>query len=156
MLPTGGGQAASDSSGVVLPQLSSASLAAVTAGEADSDGLGSQQSVATASNINLLNGLITADRVVGIASVTSNGNKASGGFDGSSIANLMVNGTLVSGTDFTPAPNTRMTIPGGYVVLNEQTVGGKGRGVSMSVNMIHVYLTSGDEIVVAAASSSIQ
>lgn len=155
-LPAGGGQMAADTSGIATTQLSSASIAAVTAGEADSDGLGSQQSVATASNVSLLGGMITADRVVGIASVTSNGNKSSGDYDGSVITNLTVNGTLVSGTDFLPAPNTRMNIPGGYVVLNEQTTAGHGKGTSVSVNMIHVYLSSGDEIVVGAASSSIQ
>lgn len=156
-LPSGGGQASNDTVGVSAgSQLSSASVAAVTAGEADSDGLGSQQSVATASNLSLLNGMITADRVVGIASVTSNGNKAAGDFDGSSITNLTVNGTLVSGGDYTPPPNTTMTIPGGRVVLNEQVVNGKGRGMSVSVNMIHVYLTTGDEIVVGSASSAIQ
>lgn len=155
-LPTGGGQASDDAAGVSTAQLSSASTAAVTAGEADSDGLGSQQSVATASTVNLLNGMITADRVVGIASVTSNGNKTAGDFDGSVITNLTVNGTLVSGGDYTPAPNTRMTFPGGYVVLNEQNTNGRGKGMSVAVNMIHVYLSTGDEIVVGSASSSIQ
>jgi len=155
-LPAGGGQASDDATGVSTNQLSSASAAAVTAGEADSDGLGSQQSVATASTVNLMNGMITADRVVGIASVTTNGNKAAGDYDGSVISNLMVNGTLVSGSDYTPAPNTRMSIPGGYVVLNEQTTNGRGKGMSVSVNMIHVYLTTGDEIVVGSASSAIQ
>jgi hypothetical protein len=154
-LPAGGGQASDDATGVSTAQLSSASAAAVTAGEADSDGLGSQQSVATASTVNLLNGMITADRVVGIASVTSNGNKTTGDFDGSVVTNLMVNGTLVAAGDYTPAPNTTMSIPGGYVVLNEQT-SGHGRGMSLSVNMIHVYLTTGDEIVVGSASSAIQ
>ncbi|HEX4634129.1 MAG TPA: choice-of-anchor P family protein [Gemmatimonadales bacterium] len=155
-LPAGGGQASDDASGVTLTQASTASTAAVTAGEADSDGLGSQQSVGTASTVNLMNGMITADRVVGIASVTSNGNKTAGDYDGSVITNLMVNGTLVSGGDYTPAANTRMNIPGGYVVLNEQTTNGRGKGMSVSVNMIHVYLTTGDEIVVGSASSSIQ
>lgn len=155
-LPAGGGQMSADTGAVALSQISTASIAAVTAGEADSDGLGSQQSVATASNVNLLNGLITADRVVGIASVTSNGNRSAGDYDGSVITNLSVNGVLVSGGDYTPAPNTRMTIPGGYVVLNEQASAGHGKGTSVSVNMIHVYLTTGDEIVVGSASSSIQ
>jgi hypothetical protein len=156
-LPTGGGQASNDTAGVSMSgQLTSSSISAVTAGEADSDGLGSTQSVATASDVNLLNGVVTADRVVGIASVVMNRNKFSGDVDGSSITNLSVNGTLVAGGDYTPAPNTRMTIPGGYVVLNEQAVNGKGSGMSVSVNMIHVYLSSGGEIVVGAANSAIQ
>jgi len=157
-MPVGGGQASDDAANVAMPQLTSASTAAVTAGEADADGLGSQQSVATASNVNLLNGLITADRVVGIASVTMNGKTIAGDVDGSVITNLVVNGTPVSSGDAMPAANTRMNIPGGYVVLNEQTMsGGHGnQGMSVSVRMIHVYLTTGDEIVVGSASSSIQ
>src|SRR6266550_3562913 len=53
--------------------------------------------------------------------------------EGSSLANLVVNGLQVDD----PAPNMRLALPGvGYVVLNEQmpTSGG------ITVNMIHVVL----------------
>jgi len=54
-------------------------------------------------------------------------------------------GPILTGLD---APVSRrghgpkMTIPGGYVVLNEQISAGHGKGTSVSVNMIHVYLSS--------------
>ena len=108
--------------------------------------------------MNILDGLITADGVVAMASSTIDNSNA----EGSSLANLVVNGVQVSD----PAPNTRVDLPGvGYVVLNEQiaTAGG------ITVNMIHVvlqqpvlgllgvitgYSTTGN-IVVGSASSSV-
>lgn len=108
-------------------------------------------SSATLGAVNILNGLITADGVVAMATSTIGNANA----DGSSLANLVVNGTQVDD----PAPNTRMNLPGvGYVVLNEQipTSGG------MTVNMIHVVLqqtalgltrTTGNIIVGSATSS---
>jgi hypothetical protein len=109
-------------------------------------------SSATLGTVSILNGLITADGVVAIATSTIGNVNA----EGSSLANLVVNGVQVDD----PAPNTRMSLPGvGYVVLNEQlpTSGG------MTVNMIHVVLqqtvlgitrTTGN-IIVGSASSSV-
>jgi len=109
-------------------------------------------SSATLGSVRILNGLITADAVVAMASSTPEGSST----EGSSIANLVVNGTTV--TD--PAPNTRVDLPGvGYVVLNEQTTTSGG----VTVNMIHVVLqqpgltgprTTG-EIIVGSASSQV-
>jgi hypothetical protein len=108
-------------------------------------------SSATLGTVNILNGLITADGVVAMASSTAGSSNA----DGSSIANLVVNGVQIAA----PAPNTRVELAGvGYVVLNEQVATSNG----MTVNMIHVvlqqrvlggYVTTGD-IVVGSASSS--
>ncbi len=109
-------------------------------------------SSATLGTVNVLNGLITADGVVAMATSTIGDVNA----EGSSLANLVVNGVQVDD----PAPNTRMSLPGvGYVVLNEQlpTSGG------VTVNMIHVVLqqtvlgitrTTGN-IIVGSASSSV-
>ena len=86
-------------------------------------------SSATLGAVNILNGLITADGVVAMASSTVGSADA----EGSSLSNLVVNGVSLSD----PAPNTRVDLPGtGYVVLNEQipTSGG------ITVNMIHVVL----------------
>ena len=90
--------------------------------------------------------------MVAIASSTPEGSST----EGSSVANLVVNGTAV----IDPAPNTRVDLPGvGYVVLNEQTTTSGG----VTVNMIHVVLqqlgltglrTTG-EIIVGSASSQV-
>ena len=109
-------------------------------------------SSATLESVSILNGLITADAVVAMSSSTAEGSNT----DGSSVANLVVNGTSL--TDV--APNTRLSLPGvGYVVLNEQTTTPGG----VTVNMIHVVLqqsglfgtvTTG-EIIVGSASSQV-
>lgn len=115
-------------------------------------------SSATLESVSILNGLITADGVVAIASSSAQGSNA----DGSSLANLTVNGVSLG----EPAPNTRVDLPGvGYVVLNEQTNTTDG----ITVNMIHVvlqqpvlgllgrvvgYQTTG-EIIVGSASSGV-
>ena len=114
-------------------------------------------SSATLGTVSILDGLITADGVVAMASSTIENSNA----EGSSLGNLVVNGLQVDD----PAPNTRVNLPGvGYVVLNEQipTSGG------ITVNMIHVvlqqavlgllgqvtgYRTIGDIIVGSATSS---
>jgi len=109
-------------------------------------------SSATLGAVNILNGLITADGVVAMATSTVGNANA----DGSSLANLVVNGVQVDD----PAPNTRMNLEGvGYVVLNERipTSGG------IKVNMIHVVLqqtvlgitrTTGN-IIVGSASAKV-
>jgi len=114
-------------------------------------------SSATLESVSILNGLITADGIVAMASSTIDNSNA----EGSSLANLVVNGVQVSD----PAPNTRMDLPGvGYVVFNEQIPTGDGVTSSgITVNMIHVvlqqlglfgYETTG-EIIVGSASSGV-
>ncbi len=117
------------------------------------DGVNSDAvSTATLGRVSILNGLITADGVVAIATSTSGNSNA----DGSTLANLVVNGVQIAA----PAPNTRVELPGvGYVVLNEQIVTDGG----ITVNMIHVvlrqpilggYQTTGN-IIAGSASSSV-
>ena len=109
-------------------------------------------SSATLGAVNVLNGLITADGVVAMATSTIGNANA----DGSSLANLVVNGVQVDD----PAPNTRMNLEGvGYVVLNERIPTNGG----IKVNMIHVVLqqtvlgitrTTGN-IIVGSASAKV-
>jgi len=105
-------------------------------------------SSSTLESVSVLNGLITANGVVAIASSTGGTSDA----EGSSLANLTVNGVSLDD----PAPNTRVNLPGvGYVVLNEQTTTPGG----ITVNMIHVVLqtlgvTTG-EIIIGSASSQV-
>jgi len=87
-------------------------------------------SSATLGAVNILNGLITADGVVAMATSTVGDANA----EGSSLAHLVVNGVDI---DDNPAPNTRMDLNGvGYVVFNEQIRTSTG----ITVNMIHVVL----------------
>ncbi len=154
---TVGQQASADLTGISLAQLTANVGSAVTAGEGGSDGLATAQTVSSAAAVNLLSGLITADRVVSVASVVANGKTLTADGSGSSVTNLVVNGVLqAGGADFTPAPNTRINLPNGaYVILNEQIQTGHGAsGLTMTVNMIHLYTSTGD-IVVGSSSSTI-
>src|SRR5690348_10041351 len=76
-LPSGGGiQSADDSASSVAGLLSTGSATSVTSGSADASRLG-VQGVATAADVNILNGRITASRVIAIATVSDAGNRAS-------------------------------------------------------------------------------
>lgn len=144
VLSAGGGLAQDQASDVTVGTWVTAQNAfAIASGEADgsySDAVSS----ATLGNVNILQGRITADAVVAIASSTKNGSDT----DGSTIANLVVDGVAMSD----PAPNTRVELPGvGYVLLNER-LPGKGGGNGLTVNMIHVVMQDGDIIVGSATS----
>lgn len=116
--------------------------------------------VATASSqvgveqANLVNGLVTADLVVAMASCTGNGTTATCSSVGTTILNLVVNGVPVG--NITPGPNTVIPIPGiGTLTLNEQTTGGDNvASASLTVNLIHLNLDgtlgTGDLIVASA------
>src|SRR5256712_135499 len=158
VLPADGTLAQSQASDVTVGTWVTAQDVFATATGATDDALSDAVSSATLGTVSILDGLITADGVVAMASSTIDNSNA----EGSSLANLVVNGVEVSD----PEPNTRMDLPGvGYVVLNEQiaTAGG------MTVSMIHVvlqqpvlgllgvvtgYRTTGN-IVVGSASSSV-
>ncbi|OLD16958.1 MAG: hypothetical protein AUJ01_09730 [Acidobacteria bacterium 13_1_40CM_3_65_5] len=158
VLPTDGTVGQNQASDVTVGTLVTAQDAFATATGAADGAQSDAVSSATLGTLSILSGLITADGVVAMASSTVDNSNA----EGSSLANLVVNGTQVDD----PAPNTRLDLPGvGYVVLNEQipTSGG------ITVNMIHVvmqqpvidllggvtgYQTTG-EIIVGSASSSV-
>ena len=158
VLPTDGTLAQSQASDVTVGTWVTAQDAFATATGATDDALSDAVSSATLGTVSILDGLITADGVVAMASSTIDNSNA----EGSSLANLVVNGTQVSD----PEPNTRLDLPGvGYVVLNEQI----GTAGGMTVNMIHVvlqepvldllgvvtgYRTTGN-IIVGSASSSV-
>jgi len=168
VLPAGEAMATDQGQSVDVAGLVSAQDAfAIVTGDADPTYGSDAVSSATLGAVNLLNGLITTDGVVAIASSTLGDGYVASDAEGSSLANLIVNGTAVSD----PAPNTRVDLPGvGYAVLNEQSVTGDGVTSSgITVNMIHVvlqqpilgilgqvigYQTVGN-IIVGSASSSV-
>ena len=150
VLPAGEMLAENDVSDVSVAGMVTAENVFAIVNGGGTDGSDAVSSV-TLGTVSILNGLITADGVVAMATSTVGDVNA----EGSSLANLVVNGVQVDD----PAPNTRMSLPGvGFVVLNEQipTSGG------MTVNMIHVVLqstllgiprTTGNIIVGSATSS---
>lgn len=161
--PGDGAMASAESEALSVPNaLESELLTSVATGAVGSDGV-SAQSVATVADVNILNGMITATRVIGVASSYYDGATAASNATGSTFEDLRVNGVAVTVGDAAIAPNTRIALPSaGYVVLNEQTYTGDGVSSSgVSLNMIHVVLqdaatgaTTG-EIVVGGASSSV-
>jgi hypothetical protein len=149
-LPSGGGIEKADEAGAgVSGLLSTSSATSVTSGASSAELLGAQ-GVATAADVNILGGRITASRVYAVAIVSDAGSKTTVDSDGSSVSDLVIDGVAYGET---VAPNTRVDLPGaGYVILNEQSKG-KGRSTSLTVNMIHVYLTNGSQVLVASVTS---
>jgi hypothetical protein len=162
-LPAEGGMANADlDNAAVANTFTASTLTSITTGMADVAGA-SAQTTAEAADVNILNGLITARQVLAVAASYGDQQSAASEAGGSMLLGVVVNGVPLAADDATPAPNTRMDLPGvGYVVLNEQTVTGDGvSSSSMTVNMIHVYLqdaltgvTTG-EIVVGSAQSAV-
>lgn len=142
-----------DASEMVETSANSIGVSGVTSGLATALTTGGSygtSSVATLSDLRLLNGLITATGVTAIASRYAGGHDAGGsGFEGLVVAGVPV------GSGGSVAPNTRMTLPGvGYVILNEQVV----RDGVLQVTMLRVVQqsllgTKIGEIAVASVST---
>jgi hypothetical protein len=88
---------------------------------------------------------ISADSVVAQASQVLGA--AGGGV--SFIDNLAINGVPVN---VTGAPNQVVWIPGGQVIINEQTISSTGTAV---VNALHVAITGVADVVIASATAGI-
>lgn len=155
--PTAGIADASAASIGVPGVVAATSLGSITTGVVG-ENAASAQSSSTLQTVNILDGLITADAVAGLASSASNGVAATSNGAGSQFVNLLVNGIAVGDS---PEPNRQIALPGvGTVTLNEQTVRGDGQTASgLTVNMIHVTLTNAltgaktGEIIVGSARS---
>ena len=160
VLPLGGGRGAAQAASVTVPGVLAANALSSSTTGVVGENAASAQGLAGASDVNILNGLITAKSVVALASSASNGMRAGSNSIGSTIVALVVNGAPM-GT-LAPAPNTAIDIPGvGTMILNEVTLGGDGvRSSSIRVNMIHVVLKNAltgaptGDIAVGSASSS--
>lgn len=104
-------------------------------------------SVASVANLSMSVGgvIISASDLVARAS-QSTGKPGTG----STVAdNLMVNGVPVS---LTGIPNQTIPIPGGQVVLNEQSFSSTGTAV---VNAVHITITGVADVVLASATAGI-
>ncbi len=119
------------------------------------------RTTAETEKVSLLGGAVTADLVRAVSSTT----RSSGAFQtssaGSTFVNLRVGTTVINATT---APNTRIDLDGlGYVILNEQVRSVKPTKASLTVNMIHVFVTVsnnlgfkvGTDIIVSHAQSGL-
>ena len=154
VLPAGGGYQTAGVDAVSIGGVLGAGMGtAVTTGLASMERTG-VQSVASLANVDILAGMVRAETVIAIASSMRNGSEEGAESVGSTIAGLVVNGVPVNTDNL--APNTRIDIPGGYVLLNE-VIQGAG---SITVNMIHVVLTAPltglkiGEVIVGSATSA--
>ena len=142
--------------GVSLPPLVSGGAV----NTAVSDATQQAQAEANSAAISLLGGLITAQEITAFSTTTMDN---SGNFQvsaaGSNFNNLVILGRPYSSTE---PPNTRINLPLlGYVVLNEQTSSIGSLNATMTVNMMHVYVTVGNllglqvgtQIIVSSATS---
>src|SRR5439155_24446045 len=125
LLPSSGGMADSALPSLAVPStLSAEGLASITSGQLDQARV-SATTTAEAAKVSVLDGLITADAVLAVATSYANGVVATREASGSALVGLVVNG--LSYGDAPPAPNTRLDLPGvGYVVLNERIRTGDG------------------------------
>jgi hypothetical protein len=88
---------------------------------------------------------ISADSVYSAASQVL----GAAGSGTSTISNLSINGTPIT---ITGDPNQTVPIPGGQVVINEQSISSTGTAV---VNAIHVTVTGVADVVIASATAGI-
>ena len=141
--------------------LSSGTIDTSAASQTTAAGVASAAS-STIQHVSLLGGLVTATAVKSVS--TTGRNSSTGAFSvsaaGTTFAGLTVAGVTVSGT---PAPNTRLTLPGvGYVVLNQQTSHVGSGSAGLTVIGLHVVVTlstplapTGTQVVVSSAESSL-
>lgn len=104
-------------------------------------------SEASLANLNLtVAGIsIFADSILARASQVS----GAAGTGSSTISNLSINGTPIA---ITGSPNQTVPIPGGQVVINEQTISSTGTAV---VNALHVTVAGVADVVIASATAGI-
>ena len=109
--------------------------------------------LAESAGVNVMNGLVTADAIRGVATANASGFNASFSAAGSAFKNLVVNGTQINNV----TPNTRVDLPaavfgaGSFVILFEHTgsvsqpaagqLTGGTFAADLTVNMIHVHIT---------------
>ncbi|PYQ12187.1 MAG: hypothetical protein DMF80_18760 [Acidobacteria bacterium] len=80
---------------------------------------------------------------------TASASLGAAGSGSSLLANLSINGVPI---DVTGEPNQTVSIPGGQVVINEQTVSAAGT----TVNALHAIVSGVADVVVASATAGIQ
>ncbi len=131
------------------------SLAASVTGSPDD---GTVSSTAAVNLVELFGGVVRAIDLRVTATASVNGRA-------SSEASMSTTSVTVGGLNYTDVrPNTRVDLPGlGYVILNEQYVGGGEGAASAVINAIHLWVTvpsalgvpAGTEIIVGHAAAGV-
>ncbi len=160
VLPPDGGMVSDQLLRLAVPNAAaSTTLGVVTTGSIGPS-TASAQSSATVEQVSLLNGAVAAQLVVAMSSSTADGSTATSTAEGSTLIGLSINGSPP--VDVAPSPNTKISIPRGTVILNEQIASGDGVHTSaLTVNMIHVVLkdpvtgTITADIIVSSAHSDV-
>jgi len=144
----------------VPPLLSTGTVTTSAASQATADGPASASKAAT-QQASALGGLVKAAAVRAVSTTIE---RAPGSFStsaaGTTFAGLVVAGKPIN---VTPAPNTKINLPGvGYVILNQQVAQVTKTRASLAVIAIHVVVTKpnptakvGTQIVVSFAHSSL-
>lgn len=158
VLPASGGQVDEASASIILPEVMSVSGSTVSTTGAVAAGAAEAQSTAVVHDVDILNGIITATRVVAVSRSRSDGRSATSSAGGSAFLGLVVGGLMLG--DVTPSENTRIELPGvGTLILNEHILQGNGwRSSGLTVTMIRLVLEGGqgDEILVGWAHSDVE
>jgi hypothetical protein len=133
---------ASQTTGSIPSLLDAEVLHAVTIGWPDQ--VASEASLANL-NLSVAGISISADSILARASQVS----GAAGTGSSTISNLSINGTPIV---ITGSPNQTVPIPGGQLVINEQTISSTGTAV---VNALHVTIAGVADAVIASATAGI-
>jgi hypothetical protein len=133
---------ASTLAGGIPSTLSAETLSASTISWADQ--VGSEASLGSLS-MTVAGVGITADFVMAQASQVL----GAAGSGSSILSNLAINGTPIA---VSGAPNQAIAVPGGQVIINEQTISSTGTAV---VNALHVVVSGVANVVVASATAGI-
>jgi hypothetical protein len=134
-----GGSSSSSSSGISSSAIGSTGTEASSA----SGQLTSSSAVASSqnsiSNLNLLSGLVSANKVTTLANASWNSSGSSSRSGSATFQNASVDGTALPTN---PAPNTRENLPGiGYALINEQSGSNDSSGANETVIAIDIYVT---------------
>ncbi|HLZ63252.1 MAG TPA: choice-of-anchor P family protein [Ktedonosporobacter sp.] len=152
-----GGDTSVSLAGVSVPGIASTGTISDTAFGKITSSSANANSSSAIEEVNLLNGLITADTAKTTALASSNGTASAT----TTLLNATVDGISLSAN---PHPNTVMTIAGlGYIVLNEQFISITSTGASARVNALDIFVTTsnafglpvGAQVIVGHANASV-
>ncbi len=137
-----GGSAQNSASGFQSPLIGSLGTVSTSASGQITSLEAKATGQATVSNVNLLTGIISGDRVTVIAKAEWDGTGSRSG--SMTLTNGKVNGRSVSSS---PPPNTRINLPGiGYVIENEQYGSNNATSAAENVIAFDIHITMSNRL----------